>query len=101
MRAVPAVLAAVALLAPGMAWAATQADAQAALANARTAEADAGKIGNRWMPTEEALKQAKQELDAGKYDAALATARRAEALAKRSIEQAREQDKLWRNEVVR
>ncbi len=89
------------MLAPAMAAAATKTDAEAAIAAARKAEAAAGVLQNQWLPTEAALKMAAKALAAGKYDAAVATAKRAHALAELSIQQAREQDKLWPNEVVR
>lgn len=99
MRAAFLALAAAFLFAPAV-HAATQADAEAALAAAHKDEAHAERLHNRWTPTETALKQAKQELAAEKFDEALATAKRAQALAERSIEQSHAQDKLWRNEVI-
>jgi hypothetical protein len=95
------VLAVAAMLAPGTARAATQADAQAALDAARKAEAAAAAVHNRWTPTEDTLKAAAKEMAAGKYDDAITSSKRAEALALRSIEQAQEQAKLWPNEVIR
>lgn len=89
------------MLAPTMAVAATKTDAEAAIAAARKTEKAAGAVQNQWLPTETALKMAAKALAAGKYDEATATAKRAQALAELSIRQAREQDKLWRNEVVR
>ena len=94
-------LAATMLLAPGLAQAATKADAEAALAAARKAEAAAAAVHNRWLPTEASLKLATKDLAAGKFDDAVAAAKRAEALAKISVQQAKEQASLWQNEVIR
>lgn len=88
-------------LSVGSAHAATQADAAAALASAQAVEAEAGKLRNQWLPTEEALKTAKAEIAAGHFDAAVTAARFAEALAHRSIEQAQEQDRLWTDAVIK
>lgn len=90
-----------AMLAPGLARAATKTEAQAALAAARKAEAAAGAVRNRWLPAEAALKQAAQALAAGQYDGSVAISERARALANRSIQQAKEQEGLWQNEVIR
>lgn len=92
--------AALLLLAPG-ARAATQAEAAAALQTAEQQEAEAGRLRNQWIPTEAALKEAQQAMQAGDYGKALDLARRAEALARRSVEQAREQEKLWTQAVIR
>jgi len=81
--------------------AATQADAAAALAAALAAEARAGQLRNQWLPTEAALKTAKAEMAAGHFDAAVTAAQRAEALAHRSVAQAREQDRAWTAAVIR
>lgn len=81
--------------------AATQSEFDAAYATAVAAEQQAGAVRNQWTVTEDALKTAKKAADAKNYDAAVASAQRAEALAKRSVEQAKEQDQQWTNEVVR
>ncbi len=101
VRTASLALALAAMLAPGMASAATQAEAQAALDAARKADAAAAAVHNQWIPTEAALKQAAKELADGKYDDAVAISKRAEALAERSVQQAHEQEKLWQNEVIR
>lgn len=101
IRRIILVLAGATTLAPAIAAAATKTEAETAIAVARKAEAAAGAVQNQWLPTEAALRMAAKALAAGKYDAAVATAKRAHALAELSIEQAREQDKLWHNEVVR
>lgn len=85
----------------GAAWAADKQAAEAALAAAQRAEAEAGRYGNRWLPAEAALKAACQAIAAGTYDAAVAAAGRAHALAVRAIEQSKEQETSWRDAVVR
>jgi hypothetical protein len=94
---VAALLAAV----PVGAWAADKAAAEGALAAAMQAENAAGKLGNRWLPAEAALKAAKAALAAGEWDKAAAEATRAEAMAHRAAEQAREQEGAWQNLVIR
>jgi hypothetical protein len=71
------------------------------LAKAIGAEAEAGKLGNRWVPTETALKDARAALAAQKWDDAQAAATEALALAQRSIAQSHEQATAWRDAVVR
>ena len=93
---------AVALLLAGAALAASnEADFKTALAAAETAEQDAGALKNQWIPTEQALAAAKKAAAAGDFDAAVAQAREAEALAKASIAQAKEQQTAWRAGVIR
>jgi hypothetical protein len=93
---------AVALLFAGAAQAAsTEADFKAALAAAVAAEQDAGALKNQWIPTEQALVAAKKAAAAGDFDAAVAEAKEAEALAKASIAQAKEQQSAWRAGVIR
>jgi type II secretory pathway component HofQ len=85
--------------AAGSAFAAsTQADFDAALT---AAEKDAGALKNQWTTTEEVLAAAKKAAAAGDFDAAVAAARQAEALAKASIAQAKEQDSAWKDGVIR
>lgn len=81
--------------------AATQADYDAALAAAVAAEKDAGALKNQWTTTEEALAAAKKAAAAGDFDTAVKEAQRAEALAKASIAQAKEQQDAWRAAVIR
>lgn len=97
---IPAAALALALSAVA-ARAATEADAAAALASAQAAEAQAGQLRNQWVPTEEALKTAKAEMAAEHFDAAVAAAQRAEALARQSVAQAQEQDRAWTEAVIR
>ena len=83
---------AVTLLLAGAAQAAsTEADFKTALAAAEAAEQDAGALKNQWIPTEQALAAAKKAAAAGDFDTAVAQAKEAEALAKASIAQAKEQ----------
>jgi hypothetical protein len=93
---------AVALLLAGAAQAAsTEVDFKKALAAAAAAEQDAGALKNQWIPTEQALAAAKKAAAAGDFDTAVAQAKHAEALAKASIAQAKEQQSAWRAGVIR
>jgi hypothetical protein len=83
------------------AMAATQTDAEAALAAAQAAESEALAAKAAWVPTETALSNARKALDAGNWDEAKAAADEALTLAKLSIEQANEQKSSWRNAVFR
>ena len=92
---------AVTLLLAGAAQAAsTEADFKAALAAAEAAEQDAGALKNQWIPTEQALAVAKKAAAAGDFDTAVTEAKEAEALAKASIAQAKEQQSAWRAGVI-
>jgi hypothetical protein len=79
----------------------TEADFKTALAAAETAEQEAGTLKNQWIPTEQALAEAKKAATAGDFDAAVAQAKEAEALAKASIAQAKEQQTAWKAGVIR
>jgi hypothetical protein len=81
--------------------ASTQADFNAALAVAQAAEKDAGALKNQWTTTEQALAAAKKAAAAGDFDSAVSEAKHAEALAKASIAQAKEQQDAWRAAVIR
>ena len=70
----------------------SQADVDAALKAAQDAENAAGALKNRWIPTEQALAAAKKAASAGDFDTAVKEANRAEALARASIVQAKEQE---------
>ena len=83
------------------AYAATQKDYQSALAAAEQAEQRAGALGNQWSTTESDLAAARKAAASKKYDEATELAKRAQSQAELSIGQAQQQDKLWRNEVVR
>ena len=78
----------------------TQADFDSALAAALAAEKDAGALKNQWTTTEQALAAAKKAAAAGDFDAAVKQAKQAEALAKASIAQAKEQDTAWKAGVI-
>jgi hypothetical protein len=81
--------------------ASTEADFKTALAAAVAAEQDAGALKNQWIPTEQALAAAKKAAAAGDFDAAVVQAQLAEALAKASIAQAKEQETAWKAGVIR
>jgi len=90
------------LMAAGAAPAASsEADFKAALAAAEAAEKDAGALKNRWTVTEQALAAARTAAAAGDFDTAVAQARQAEALARASVVQAKEQAEAWRTAVIR
>ncbi len=97
MRALLAFLLLAALSVPALA--ATQADAEAALAGATQAEAGAAS-GNRWIPTEAALKAAKAAINREAWDEAVAQATKARSLALRSVEQSQEQETAWHDAVI-
>jgi hypothetical protein len=81
--------------------ASTETDFKTALAAAEVAEQDAGALKNQWIPTEQALAAAKKAAAAGDFDAAVIQAQLAEALAKASIAQAKEQQTAWKAGVIR
>jgi hypothetical protein len=94
-------VAAAALAGIAPARAATQSDFEAAYRAAAEAERQAGVLRNQWTPTEAALKAAEKAAATKDYDAAVDLARRAQALAEASIDQAKDQDKLWQNAVLK
>jgi hypothetical protein len=95
-----AMIASVAGFASG-AFAATADDYKAAAAKAEAAIQEAHALRNEWTTTGAAMKAAKAAADAGKFDDAVKHAEQAEALAKGSAAQAKEQEKLWPDAVVR
>ena len=96
-----ALLVAFGLLAATAAHAAsTQADFDAAYAAAQSAEKDAGALKNQWTTTEQVLAAAKKAAAAADFDGAINQAKQAEALAKASIAQAKEQDSAWKAAVI-
>ncbi len=97
MRALAVML----LLATPAAHAASQAEAEAALASAVQADATAAQLGNRWLPAEAALKAARTALAAQSWDKSASEAARAHALSLRAIEQSHEQETAWRDAVIR
>ncbi len=95
---VPALL--VAGAAPAMA-AASEADYKTAYAAAEAANKQAGQLRNQWTTTANELKAAKKAADAGNFDAAIAAAKEAEALAKASVFQATSEKDAWKAEAIR
>jgi hypothetical protein len=81
--------------------AATAEDAKSAIEKAEAADRQAAALRNQWTTTEDALKKAKAAAGAGKFDDAIKLAQEAEALANGSIAQAKEQEKVWRDAVIR
>jgi hypothetical protein len=81
--------------------ASTAADVQAALGASEAAEQQAAALKNQWTTTEDTLTAARKAAVAGDFDTAVSDARQAEALAKASIAQAKEQQKAWRAGVIR
>lgn len=82
-------------------FAATADDYKAAAAKADAAIKQAHALKNEWTTTGAAMKAAKAAAEAGKFDDAVKHAQEAEALANGSIAQAKEQEKLWPDAVVR
>ena len=79
----------------------TQADFDSAFAAAQAAEKEAGTLKNQWIPAEQALAAAKKAAAGGDFDKAVNQAKEAEALAKASIAQSKEQDTAWKLGVIR
>jgi hypothetical protein len=101
-RLIAAALFVLSIATTGPAFAAgSEADYKAALAAAQAAEQQAGALKNQWTTTEQALSQAKKDAAAGDFDKATAAARQAEALAKASIAQSKEQAKAWKDADIR
>lgn len=80
--------------------ASTAADFQSALSAADAAQKDAGALKNQWTTTEDILTAAKRAAAAGDFDTATGLANQAEALAKASIAQAKEQQEAWRAAII-
>ena len=90
---------AMALLAStGAAFAASEADYKAAYAAAEAANKEAGALRNQWTTTASTLAASN---DAGDFDAAVAQAKEAEALAKASIFQATSEKSRWKDLEIR
>jgi hypothetical protein len=81
--------------------ASTQADFDTAFAAAQAAEKEAGALKNQWLPTEQALSAAKKAAAGGDFETAVDQAKQAEALARASIAQAKEQDTAWKAGIIR
>ena len=83
------------------ALAASADDFKAALAKAEAANKQAADTQEPVDHNGPAIAAAKKAADAGKFDEAVAHAQQAEALANGSIAQAKEQEKLWPDAVIR
>ena len=83
------------------AFAATEADYKAAYAAAEAANKEAAALRNQWTTTAATLAAAKKAADAGDFDAATASAKEAEALAKASIFQATSEKERWKDMEIR
>ena len=83
------------------ALAASADDYKAAHAKAEVAIKESHALRNEWTTTASEMKKAKAAADAGKFDEAVKHAQEAEALAKASAAQAKEQKKLWMDAVIR
>jgi hypothetical protein len=102
MKAMNIVLAAVLVMSGAMpAWAASEADFKAAMSAAETAEQQADQLRNNWLTTESELAAARKAAASGDFDAAVAAAREAEALAIASIYQATSEKTRWKDMEIR
>jgi hypothetical protein len=96
------VLAAVLLTMGAMpALAASEDDYKAAVATADAAEKRADALRNKWTTTEAQLAAARKAAAAGDFDAAVAAAKDAEALAKASVFQATSEKERWKDMEIR
>jgi hypothetical protein len=82
------------------AFAASADDFKTAYARAEAANKQAAALKNQWTTTASELNAARAAADAGDYAAAVADAEQAEALAKASIAQAKEQATAWKQAVI-
>ena len=76
--------------------ASTEADFKTTYAAAEAANKEAGALHNQWIPTAQALADAKKAADKGDFDTAVAQSKEAEALAKASIYQATSEKEAWK-----
>jgi hypothetical protein len=81
--------------------ASSEADYRAAYAAAEAANNEAGNLRNQWTTTAATLADAKKAADKGDFDAAVASSKEAEALAKASIYQATSEKTLWKDMEIR
>ena len=81
--------------------ASSEADFKAAYAAAEAANKEAAALRNQWTTTAAALAAAKKAADAGDFDAAVASSKEAEALAKASIFQATSEKERWKDLEIR
>jgi hypothetical protein len=79
----------------------SETDFKAAYAAAEAANKEAEGLRNQWTTTAAALAAAKKSADAGDFDAAVASSKEAEALAKASIFQATSEKTLWKDMEIR
>jgi hypothetical protein len=89
------------LASPAVALAASEADFKTAYAAAEAANKEAGALRNQWTTTASTLAAAKKAADSGDLDAAVASAREAEALARASIFQATSEKERWKDMEIR
>ncbi len=81
--------------------ASTEADFKAAYAAAEAANKEAAALRNQWTTTAAALADAKKAADKGDFDAAVASSKEAEALARASIYQATSEKQAWKAIEIR
>ena len=81
--------------------AASEEDYKTAFAAAESAEKQADQLRNKWTTTEAELAAAKKAAAAGDFDAAIAAAKEAEALAKASVFQATSEKERWKDMEIR
>jgi hypothetical protein len=81
--------------------ASSETDFKAAYAAAEAANKEAGALRNQWTTTAAALTAAKKAADTGDFDAAVASSKEAEALARASIFQATSEKTLWKDLEIR
>jgi len=84
-----------------VALATSEADFKAAYAAAEAANKEAGSLRNQWTTTAATLAAARKAADSGDFDAGVAAAREAEALAKASIFQATSEKTRWKDMEIR
>jgi hypothetical protein len=81
--------------------ASSEADFKAAYAAAEAANKEAGLLRNQWTTTSAALAEAEKAADKRDFDAAIASSKEAEALAKASIFQATSEKQAWKALEIR
>ena len=79
----------------------SEADFKAAYAAAEAANKEAASLRNQWTTTAATLAGAKKAADKGDFDAAVASSKEAEALAKASIYQATSEKEAWKALEIR
>jgi hypothetical protein len=83
------------------AFAASEADFKAAYGAAEAANKEAGSLRNQWTTTAATLAAARKAADGSDFEAAVAAAKEAEALAKASIFQATSEKERWKDMEIR